>query len=440
MKKECCRVSCIVDIALAVTLFVFFAFRLYLAGQGKAFWMDESDGLYYTRNTGFLDLLLNGSPTGQASKSPLPYLIDKLWISAWGDIPQRYWDLRLFFRVPQVSFWAAANVFLFFHLRRTFNELMGGRGWQPWLFAMGVTLFTYSNSFASYYAIESRAYSLWGSLSLAHLLLLWDVLRKPEDGKSWGWFCAVSFLLVAATYTSAFQIALATMVVYANDALAKKSWFPSSRLLRRTAALFLITAPITFYYYSKIPFMDFGKPTWEIFGKGLLEVVLKAFHHHSYHPVLVTGPLILLGLPFYWWKRDRVLALMTIHTAALLLLSLLIFLISRAKGGIFASRYIIYAVAGLSFSYFLGIYTLTGFLARLVPAKWRARAPLAILTLLAIAQVTARPWAFYKDLGKDLQKFRDRNGYMVNEDPACNGDLAHDPEPLEKLNDLCRKL
>jgi hypothetical protein len=427
------------DILLAIFLFIFFSFRLYLAAQGKAFWMDESDGLYYTRITSFGELW-TGMQTGQANKSPLLFLVDKSWMALWDYTPQKFWDLRLFFRVPHVTAWAIANVYLFFHLRHAFYEILGKKNWRAWIFAIAITLFTYSNSFASYYAIETRAYSIWISLSLIHLLLFWNLLRAKRGSLTWAGFCLISALLVLNTYTAAPQIFFTVLILWLKEfGETKKSW-PSDYLFKNCLILISITVPITLYYAAQVPYMDYHPPTWKIYWNSVTEVILKAFHHHSHHPGWITAPLILIALPIYWWKRDRASAWMAIHTTILVILSLIIFLLSKAKGGIFASRYVSYATPSLTFSYILAAYTLVQLLGTFFPSKKRAQWVSYAFIILSLSQLASRPWSFYKNISKDLAQFNTRNGYMENTDPHCATALPHAPEQLEKFNNYCRKL
>ncbi len=424
------------DILLALFLFCFFAIHLFFAAQGKKFWNDESDGLFYTRVFNFTQLLWDGAPPGQASRSPLPYLIDRLWMSFWNYAPQQYWDLRLFFRVPQVSFWALANVFLFFFLRRRFREWLPSQKHLATLAALAVSLFSYSNNFASFYAIESRAYSLWLALSMVHFLLLWDCLRLPDGKAPWKGFYFVSALLVFCTYTAAIQIAFAVgfLLLYARHTKA-----PVSLMTKRIGILLLCTVPITLFYLTKIPAMSYGS-TWGIYGLAVLEVVLKAFHHHSHHPLFLTGPLMFLFVPLFWWKRDRLLALLSLHAIGLVLFSLPLFLFTWWKGGLFASRYVIYMVPGLTFLYVLGLFSVAKWIQEKVPLRLQQRTFLILLLLWSLSEVIGRPISAYKGTKADIARFSARNSYKHNEDPLCALEFPHEPEELEAFNDLCRKI
>jgi hypothetical protein len=152
--------------ALCIPLFFYFAVHLWFASQGKPFWIDETDGIFWNLKLNLWQLIRDGAPAGQGSKSPLLYIFDRLWLYAWADRPQQFWDLRLFFRVIPVTAWSAANVFLFAHLWRFFFREQKFRNWTAFLFAFAIAQFSYTNNFGSYYAIESRGYSLWVSFGL----------------------------------------------------------------------------------------------------------------------------------------------------------------------------------------------------------------------------------------------------------------------------------
>ncbi|MGZ3696249.1 MAG: hypothetical protein ACXWQO_19760, partial [Bdellovibrionota bacterium] len=242
--------------AFCLFLFFYFAVHLWFASQGKPFWMDETDGIFYTFKLNLWQLIHEGAPRGQGSRSPLMYIFDRLWLYAWNDQPQKYWDLRLFFRVIPVSAWSAANVFLFAHLWSYFNSEKKFGYWTSCLFAVAIAQFTYTNNFGSYYAIESRGYSLWVSFSLLNFLAFWQIVRSGNKG--WGLYYFSSIAMALTTYASLPQIFLSGGLLVLEE-WKRPARFPLFTLRQKKVAGALGTSLLAaLYYFSKFERMSFN--------------------------------------------------------------------------------------------------------------------------------------------------------------------------------------
>jgi len=424
--------------AICLPLFFYFAVHLWFASQGKPFWLDETDGIFWNLKLNLWQLIRDGAPKGQGSKSPLLYVFDRLWVYAWNDQPLKYWDLRLFFRVIPVAAWSGANVFLFAHLWRYFFKEKGFRYWTACLFAFAIAQFTYTNNFGSYYAIESRGYSLWVGFSLLHFLAFWQIVRTKNEG--WVLYYLASLGLVLTTYASLPQIFLSGGLLLLDEWRKDKRVSIFSLRQKKVAAALGISLLVGLYYFSKLEPMHFPKAPLSLYGSSVLEVLLKAFHHHSYHAAVVSFPFLFIAVPLYWRKRSADLSICCLHALLLVGNSYVLYLSSLRSGGIFASRYVIYALPSLTFLYVLGMVTIVK-----VIAGWleeRSKGPLLLPTFVALAllEAVSRPYGIYNGIAKDISRFVARNSFVLHDTPACAKEIAYYPSDFEHVNNECREI
>lgn len=416
--------------ALAGTLlFLLFCVRYWLSSQGKVFWMDETDGLHYTQASSLWDLIVKGAPSGQASKSPLHYILDRLWLLAAGDRPQLWWDLRLFFRILPATYWALASVTAGWFVLRELKERIPGLSFWPALgIAAGAATFLHSHSFMHIYAIESRAYPLWASLSVVHFLFFWRSVTAGLSRREWWSYGIVCALLALTTYASLIQIGSGLGLLVFSKLIRKErvEW-------AQAVAIGAVTVFLIGYYLLRMDKANFSPPTWEMYFESVKELLAKSFHHSRFTGVYVTGPLLLFLVP--WWRRHtrgvvETWCFVWLHLAS----TLMLFLASRAANGIWGSRYVTYLIPSLTWCYFLGISQLSAWLAARSPRLKIAH----LLLVLALFEMGTRAWKIGKNVPEDLSRFSKRNSISLTTVPGCDERLPHDPEPFEHLNNLCR--
>lgn len=418
-------------------LFLYFAVHLWFASQGKEFWMDETDGVYYNLKHDLWFLFLEGSDGGQGSRSPLVYILDRIWFYLWGDIPQEYWDLRLFFRVLPVTYWSGVHVFLFVHLWRYFFTEKNFGYWIAALVSLAIAQFSYSNNFGSYYAIETRAYSLWVACSFLQFLALWQVLRS-QDRAGWALYFWSSCGLVFTSYASLPQIFIGGGILLLDQWVSeRKISFLGERPVKVMLTL-VVGAFIGFYYFANANQMNYKPASTNLYWTSVLEVLLKSFHHHSYHAAYVTFPLLFVLIPLYWFRRDRIFTWLNLYSLALLANTYVLYLASLKKGGIYASRYVIYLLPHLTFLYVLGIatilYGLSKWLEKRTGKVWATR----VFVILCVIELPSRSTNIYKGTPKDVERFFARNSFGRRAGPDCTVPLPHNPWDVELVSNNCR--
>lgn len=421
-------------------LFLLFWIGLLLAAQGKPFWMDESDGWHRVTYISILELIKDGGPLGQASRSPLPFLVDRIIMKLANDHPQSMWDLRLFYRIPPAFFWAIANVFLFFFLRKKFARLLPNKDFLVFIAALTGSFFVFTNSFSAYYAIEARSYSIWTAITLFQTCMLWSLLTEKYNKTNFVGFLLSNYLLVFATYAASLQVALACGILLLHDRFKEKKWRFFAAPQKWVLATALGSMFITFYYYASVQKMAYNPIPFGFYVYSVMEVILKSFRHHSYHPAWVSFPVLFLLIPWYWWKKDRSIALLCLNAHVSILLTYLHYRASLAVGGLYASRYAAYLVPSLSFLYGVGVFTLLLQLSLWIKKKWKKDYLYPIIILYCLVNVIPWIYKYSKGIPADIARFKARNSYQENLDFRCVSKLVHDPEELEAQNDFCRRL
>jgi hypothetical protein len=418
-------------------LFLYFAVRLWLAAQGKEFWMDETDTIYFNMKRGIWLLISAGADDGQASRTPLFYLIERLWLYVWGGHPQQYWDFRFFFRIWPVAAWSAANVYLFAHLWRYFSAERGLRLSFGALFAFAIAQFSYSNNFGCYYAIESRPYALWAGFSIVHFLAGWRLVRTRNRG--WIPYFVSSLGLVLTTYAALIQICIATGWLVLDEWRAERRIIFFSARMKKIIFTFLGSFAAGVYYFAGRADMGFPSAPLGLFFTSVVEVLLKSFHHHSYHAAFFTVPLLFVVIPLYWRKRSLDLAYASLHGILVFLSTYPLYWVATKKGALFASRYVIYIMPSLTFLYVLGVVTILVACARWLERKSGKPVFWNVLIVLAFAEVITRAASLYKGIPADAARLSARHTFARNDQPAClSTDLPHFPSEFEQLSNECR--
>lgn len=431
---------------VALLLFTHFALRFWLNALGKPFWVDETMSLSNLQNTPFSSLLLNGQ-RGEASRSPLVYIVDFILAWFWDLYPQRVWDLRLFFRISHAAYWSLASAAIFVWVWKRLPLLLPNVGpWQRWLIAVGAAYFYYINSFMNIYAIESRAYSLWVSLSTIHLLLTIDAIFFQPRRILSPLYLLVIFLMGLTTYATFAQIALGLAVWHLArwEEHGWKNFRACFADLKISVWPLLAGAVPTFWYFAQYALGQFGRPPFSLYLTSVREVLLKSFHHHGVQPLWITGPLFCFLIPWLNRRRPKSLALYAFLFGNVLV-SLALFLISRAKGGIYAPRYATYLIPTFTFFYLSGLAWIFSQIAPHV-ARLSARAPrlprldtAALLTIFFTLEIVNRVPQLSREILAGLDMFRARQAYgVIVEEEKCPHGFPVPSEEFEALNERCR--
>ncbi len=427
--------------SFAIFLFAYFWVHLLLAAQGKPFWTDEADGWAAVQRMALVDLFVSGAPQGQASRSPLAYIMDRAILILSNDVPLSSWDLRLFARIPPSFCWAFANTFLFFFLLRKISLLLkGSNAALIFLVALTGTFFVFTNSFSIIYAIEARSYSLWTAITLLQTCFLWNLVTEKPSKLNYFAFAVSNYLLVFATYASSLQVGLACGILLLNDYWKRNRLLPLGETQVWVSITLIGSACITFYYYTKIAQMNFAPFPFPDYLMSINEVILKSFRHHGSQPAWLSYPLLFFAIPYFWWKKNKSIALLCLNAHASILLTYLHYRASLAAGGIYASRYAAFLTPSLSLLYGIGIFTLLLIFSNYVKNKWNKEVMAYLIAAYCIFNLV--PWIQKQSRGlpADIERFQKRNSVMENKDPKCLELLNPDPLLLEKQNDYCRKI
>jgi hypothetical protein len=423
---------------VGIILFLLFFNHSSLASLDKIFWEDEIAGLiqgyvYYYRT-----LIIHGAPI-EASASPLPTLIIRAWLQLWNFEPQRYWDLRLFFRINSIFYWTVTSVGIFIfsrqYLRKIFTNISD---WALLLICLAITSFVHSNDFASHYAIEARTQSMWLALSVAQIFYMLALLNKEQLSKrDWILFGSFSVFFTLVTFASLGQTAIVLAVL----------WYKSGyRYFRQSAIIVGLCGLIALYYATRAPKLTFGYLETSWFFKSLLEVVSKTFHNHGWESTAAIAPIIFILGPIYYWRSPRA---RNIYLAGALfyLLGVALFLLCRWKHSMFAARYLIYLTPISIVLYGMALWACFDLLSkginRINPlsrsqAKWKIQ-PMYFLILWACIEIVGRYPRYLTEALRAPQIYRERNVFGLSTNPNCPVPLDYKThKTLEDANQVCR--
>lgn len=426
---------------LGLVLFALFAFRYWMTAIGKPFWTDEAGGIYHTMDRPWRQLFLEGSPPGQANKSPLFYVFDKIWFELWNYEPQLLWNLRVFFRIPPATFWALASVSVFAALVLKFQRYLPKlRPWQNLLLATGITMFFYDHSFMHMYAVEARSYALWVAVTTWHFLLLWERLETGFSRRSAIAFWLACVGLAATTYAAVLQVAAGFAGVLARDLLRRKRLEPLRTYRVDIISLVSATA-VGVYYYLHYEGVRYIPAPLEIYFVSVREIVLKSFHHHGWQPGLVTVPLAFFLVP-YWLRRNPEILSMYCFVWMNLLLTLVMYILARISGGIYHSRYAIFLIPAMTWAYFAMFAFLLSRLHKLLE-KYLPRKFLPTFAALLLALASAQIFGSVRRIARDIGAVwtTTERGKIYGPTPRpeqCPREYTTDPETFETMNQLCR--
>jgi len=216
----------------------------------KPFWLDEAYALHAAvRGTGFARLLLSGAP-GQASPSPLDYLLLKgldegrTTVAYFRLPPHAYY--RLIALLSTVG--AAAFAFGLALPARLLSRTTSKTTVACALSACAFVSFVLERS-TFYYAAEMRPYALWTALWLVSALSL---LRTTKGGRT---VTIVALVLLAMTATaSVFQLAALAAAALCVGLAGKE---PLARLGREVLILFALPLAVCLFYCVRVGHWDY---------------------------------------------------------------------------------------------------------------------------------------------------------------------------------------
>lgn len=420
---------------IGVVLFVFVFTRLGLDSLSKELWADETAGSenYYLKD--YFRLLWTGVP--EASPSPLYYIISRFWLSLWEFRAHEYWNLRLFQRVPSIVFWAISAVTIFLWAASIFSRLFKERSWVILLISLGISLFAQSNPFASHYAIEDRAYSLWLLLTLWQGLLIFNASLFGRSKRVTVLYGIISTLLVFVTFSA---IAITSIQLFLFWWFKEKS----VRFFFLSAILMFVCILVVVWYFRSIPPMDYGMEwfTWKNYRGSVVTALAKTFHHESNYGLLFSFPILCL-LVSYSATRNLASRILIVQVFLLILLSFALFKASEWKGGLWAPRYVIYLIPSVLLLYLHGIWTMGSCLEKRIFTKKKFKTEFQIPKLIFLV------WSIFHifKFGNPFSLIE--SGKMIWTDPqwVYGKSVSKDcpfkvtdfsPKAVEQLNKICR--
>ncbi len=428
----------------ALALFLLFAFRYYLAATGKAFWDDETVGLGYTQRKTYGNLFWFGS--NEASPSPFFYILNKILYDLYGGQPQYWWDLRVYNRILPATYWAIAGTAVFVWCYKRALEYWRVPVWQALILGAGVAAFFHSCSFMNIYAIEDRAYSLWVSLATLQLLVWFDLLLNPSSRKAWWRFGGFSALMVFTTFASLGQVGLTALALvglkWQNEKLFRG--ISLREMVKRAVIVVGVSSAIGFFYL-RVSQQMYYSPDWftaKRYFESVLEVMAKSYHHHGAGLLALTLPLLFVVLPFVQ-RQNRILLAIVAHNLGLLVLTVILFKGSQAKGGLWASRYVIYLIPAFTAHYVLGLALFARWLQAQLAKRisWKPlRGTWLLFTFWAFTQIISLLPKYVSNIRHDIPKLKERHVYEFTPSGNCRdlretdfGGMA-----FEEINANCR--
>lgn len=421
---------------VATFLFVLFAFRFFLHAQGKPFWIDETDGLCQSTGRSWAQLVFEGV-NGQASRTPLYYILDKAWLSIWDNRPHLYWDLRVILRILPATCWALSCVSIFVFVYAKMRSAMLQNMWVGLVIGAGAAIFFYQNSFMDIYAIETRAYALWLFLTTLHFLFLFQAVHCGLKKRGWYLWGAICLLMVYTTYASLLQIAAGFAALFFHHWQTGK--MASVKKIMLPCIVIGIASLLLGEWYLSALILNYGRPTMDLYWSSLTEVFLKSFHHHGWQPGLVTAPLFLVLVP-YLYRKNRLFFTISIFAWLNIIASFVLFKGSQAKGGIWASRYATYLIPSYTWFYILGLVAVFSLLVnygnRFSPRKFQV---VSVFFLFCLLQIFTRLPLFMKETMTSWDRAREAHVYgYTNYPEECNKVLSCKDQEFEALNKACR--
>ena len=301
------------------------------------------------------------------------------------------------------------------------------------MISVAAAFFYHLNTFASYYSIETRAYSLWCSLTTLNVLfLLWAVyfgLRRWQ----WVGYATVCILLSFTTFAS-LGLVLGGFILQYFLLKDRKS-------LPRFIGLSAACMGISYWYLAKSPPFSHS-PTWELCFHELREVISKSLHAHAPSVALLVFSLFCVLLPLLSLKKKEERAVYALVWGSLAYAGVLI-LSCMQHHYLVASRQYIFLVPYLSAAYALGLYQsirwLVGLFNRLnLPRKLE---PTHVLLVWSAAIIFTSVKNDCRIIRHDLVQFKERHSLSKSSAPICPRDFPdYQYTTFEKINDTCRSL
>ncbi|MCO5142616.1 MAG: hypothetical protein M9962_05960 [Oligoflexia bacterium] len=422
------------------SLITLFCLRFWLASVNKVINDDEATGLHSAYQMSYLNLLKYG--VGGASTSPLFYLIDKFIYDIIGHDLHKNWNLRFITRAVHAFYWAFACSFLFVWCTKRLQQLTNASSFFAIIISAGFSFFLHSNSFMDIYAIETRGYSLWVSLTLIQTLLWLDLIQEPENKKYWIAFAITNFLNCFNSYSALAQMFLNLLFLMINLKIfhEKKSIFDFLKIATFAA---IPSVFISFYYYFQSTKMGYPSEyfTLKSYIDSILEIISKTFHHHRSSALIFSFPLLGI-IYFYIYKMNRKSIWIPIHCIGSILLTVLFYKASEFRGGIWAPRYVIFLIPSFAIFYFFGLASLSKIISDAISKFTNYKtSPLLLILIWAIIEISLRSSSYIRIAYADLDYAKKHKLYGATNNSECPKDIRAFGDvgsSLEKLNNVCR--
>lgn len=357
------------------------------AAASRSFWLDEFYGVQVNAiHETWRNLFVTGA-SSQGSPHPLYYMLEKLWLTPWEFMPQRWWNVNLFFRFGPIGAYALTGGFIFL-----FGERFLGRLWPsqpaaiPTLVAAALALFFFNVQFAQYYAIEARPYSLWLLFTTLHLLLTLEAFERGWGGMRFlTLYGLASFFLCATASPGLFQLWISFVAIQ----LVHRKLRVWPVLLAPTLMSLFYAVQATIYAYPPGTYADY---------LGFMkEVAYKSFHARS---GFVFYPILALSLWKLWSvRRSRAALAAYFFFSCLFVLSFVLCLACWHRGFLLASRQYIYLVPLYLCLYFAALMLVAELVAprlkRWLPKahpSWILAVWAAVIVGKSVPELTLRAW------------------------------------------------
>ncbi|MBF0478920.1 MAG: hypothetical protein HQL26_05520 [Candidatus Omnitrophica bacterium] len=311
-------------LCLSIIIFtgiIFILSEFHTASQ-KKFWPDETVGINGANSPhSYLKLIAYGPP-GEASPSPLYYVLLRLLD---GHKTQIHIPELIYFRLPSIFITVFVAWLVCFLFWKEIGQNNAGQYIKSlqYAFLLAIPIRFLFEEEIYYYAMETRVYALWNSLwFLCLFFLLNDKHLK---------YAIATLIILAFTATGiSFQITaliLAYIIVNAIEGgSVKKIFFNSIKIFAAPLCIIL-------YYGLKVPHFNYLEDlwgTWPAFFKFWLG------HSRKFYILIFIGILCLLK------EKTRKFSLIPLTMIILYLIAPGIYYVTRAKGCFLTDRQYIY--------------------------------------------------------------------------------------------------
>jgi hypothetical protein len=384
--------------------FLLFGFELCLLlsmALAKDFWLDESFAFALIQKRGFLEIW-QGMPR-EGSPTPLDYILQKVIITVF---PPYWGNLQITLRIVPVFAFLLSLGILSAYVAKLYNS--------KW--ALAANAFYFCNFLLTYYAVESRAYSLWAALSLFHVLALHAFLRGNQ--KSLYYSLALAILLPLTASGGLLQVGGFSFIV-AAVAWQNRNQAQRWRQIGLAAAGLILAFAVFLFYLTKIQqHWGFPPPTLGDYKTAIMSNFYSALRLPRFLVWLLL-PILFLWWPWHERRRPEILGILA-YGWILLLGTIPFYLLAIKNEFIVAARHYIYLQPVLSL-------LLLWALVELVKNK-KARVILYVVVMLFSAQKLYDSVPFSPLVVPNFHRWPD--------DKKCQ-EFPDDPAAFNQMNREC---